>query len=124
IGLSYSRIGPQETHSGGMTEEQAAALNCPSATPTWFRDSRYRLDGYALLNAVVRYTSRDGRWTASLYGNNLTDEIYANNAQSFGRGYWTAGGPTIGINSVMRGAVAEYRGRPREFGITLQYNFY
>ncbi|MGB7215634.1 MAG: TonB-dependent receptor, partial [Gammaproteobacteria bacterium] len=108
IGLSYSRIGPQETHSGGMTEEQAAALNCPSATPTWFRDSRYRLDGYALLNAVVRYTSRDGRWTASLYGNNLTDEIYANNAQSFGRGYWTAGGPTIGINSVMRSAVAEY----------------
>ncbi len=76
------------------------------------------------MNAAVRYTSRDGRWTASLYGNNLTDETYANNAQSFGRGYWTAGGPPVGINSVMRGAVAEYRGRPREFGVSLQYNFY
>ncbi len=129
IGLNYARVGAQETHSGGMTMEQAEALACPpgpngaAPVPTWFRDSRYRLDGYGLLNAAVRYTSRDGRWMASLYGNNLTDEVYANNAQSFGRGYWTAGGPPVGLNSVMRSAVAEYRGRPREYGLTLQYNF-
>lgn len=130
IGFSYARIGPQETHAGGMTAEQAAAAGCSAGpggappVPTWFRDSRYRLAGYNLLNATVRYTSQDARWMATLYGNNLTDETYANNAQSFGRGYWTAGGPPVGINSVMRGAVAEYRGRPREVGLTLQYNFY
>jgi iron complex outermembrane recepter protein len=129
IGLSYARVGPQETHSGGMTPAQASTAGCPpgpggAPVPTWFQDSRYRLDGYGLLNGLVRYTSNDGKWTATLYGNNLTDETYANNAQSFGRGYWAAGGPPLGINSVMRGAVAEYRGRPREYGLTLQYNFF
>ena len=129
IALSYAKTGPQETHPGGLTAEQAAAFNCPAGpggppVATWFRDSRFRLPSFDLLNAVVRYTSDSGRWSASLYGNNLTDEVYANNAQSFGRGFWTSGGPALGINSVMRGAWAEYRGRPREYGLTFQYNFY
>jgi outer membrane receptor protein involved in Fe transport len=124
MALSFARVGPQETHPGGLTAEQNAAFGCPSSVPTWFGDSRYRLDGYGLLNATVRYTSNDGKWMASLYGNNLTDETYGNNAQSFGRGFWAAGGPPIGINSVMRSAVAEYRGRPREVGLTFQYGFF
>jgi iron complex outermembrane receptor protein len=124
IGLNYSKVGPQETHSGGLSAALNAALGCPTATPTFFEDSRYRLDGYDLLNGLVRYTSSDGKWSASLYGNNLTDETYANNAQSFGRGFWTTGGPPIGINAVPRGAVAEFRGRPREYGLTFQYNFF
>src|SRR5690606_4098663 len=124
IGLSYARVGPQETHAGGLTQEQNDAFGCPSGVPTWFRDSRYRLDGYGLLNGMVRYTSSDGKWMGTLYGNNLTDETYGNNAQSFGRGYWAAVGPLLGINSVMRVAVAEYRGRPREYVITFQYNFF
>jgi iron complex outermembrane receptor protein len=124
FGLSLARNGPQETHSGGLTPEQVAALGCPSSLPTAFVDSRYRLEGYEILNGIIRYTSPDGRWSAGLYGNNLTDETYANNAQSFGRGYWGAGGPPSGINIVPRSAVAEYRARPREFGITFQYNFF
>ena len=57
--------------------------------------------------------------------NNLTDEVYANNAQSFGRGFWTQGGPTggAGLSAPPRQAIADYRGRPREFGVTFQYNF-
>jgi hypothetical protein len=56
----------------------------------------------------------------------LTDVVYANNAQSFGRGYWTQGGPAggAGFSAPARQAVADYRGRPREYGITFQYNFF
>jgi iron complex outermembrane receptor protein len=124
VGLSYTRTGAQETHSGGLTPEQNTALGCSGTGATAFVDSRYRLDGYSLLNGLVRYTTNDGRWSASVYGNNLTDETYANNAQSFGRGYWGAGGPPAGINTVPRSAVAEYRSRSREFGLTFQYNFF
>jgi iron complex outermembrane receptor protein len=129
VGLSYSRTGPQETHSGGLTAQQFAEFGCLSPSQniaTAFVDSRYRMDGYGLVNALVRYTNSDGRWSASLYGNNLTDETYGNNAQAFGRGYWGAGGPppATGVNSVPRNAIAEYRSRPREFGLTFQYNFF
>jgi hypothetical protein len=60
-----------------------------------------------------------------LFANNLTDEVYANNAQSFGRGFWTAGGPpgALGLSAPPRSAIADYRGRPREYGLTFQYNF-
>jgi iron complex outermembrane recepter protein len=56
----------------------------------------------------------------------VDDEIYANNAQSFGRGFWTQGGPAggAGLSAPPRQAVADYRGRPREVGITFQYNFF
>lgn len=124
IGLSYTREGPQETHSGGLTPEQNAAFGCTGLGATAFVDSRYRLDGFEVLNGLVRYTSNNGRWQAGLYGNNLTDETYANNAQAFGRGYWGAGGPPTGINTAVRNAIAEYRARPREYGLTFQYNFF
>jgi iron complex outermembrane receptor protein len=125
--LSYTHVGAQETHPGGLTAQQFAQYGCPPAvtTPMWFTDSRYRMESYGLVNGLVRYTSDSGRWTASLYGNNLTDEVYGNNGQSFGRGFWTAGGPTtlVGINAVPRGAFADFRGRPREYGASFQFNF-
>ena len=124
FGLTYSYTGAQETHPGGLTPEQNAALGCPNTTPTTFQDSRYRLDDFALVNATVRFAPADANWGLTLYGTNLTDEHYANNAQSFGRGFWTAGGPLAGINNISRNAIAEFRGRPREFGLTFQYNFY
>jgi hypothetical protein len=81
---------------------------------------------YNLVNASLRYTNDSGRWSATLFGNNITDEVYANNAQSFGRGFWTQGGPAAaaGISAPPRNAIADYRGRPREYGVTFQYNFY
>lgn len=123
VGVNYSFVGAQETHPGGLTAEQIAALNCPTAGPMNFQDSRYRLDSYGLLNATVRYAPADAKWALTLYGANLTDEHYANNAQAFGRGYWTAGGGLVGINNIHRNAIAEFRGRPREYGLTFQYNF-
>jgi hypothetical protein len=123
--LSYAHVGAQETHPGGLTAQQHAAFACPTTTPMWFIDSRYRMESYGLLNGLVRYTADNGRWSASLYGNNLTDEEYGNNGQSFGRGFWTAGGPTtlVGMNAVPRGAFADFSGRPREYGLTFKYNF-
>ena len=91
-----------------------------------FIDSRYEVPSYNILNAALRFSSNSGKWMATLFANNLTDEVYANNAQSFGRGFWTAGGPpgTLGPFAAPRGAVADYRGRPREYGLTFQYNFF
>jgi iron complex outermembrane receptor protein len=124
IGVNYSDTGAQETHPGGLTPAQNTALGCPTTGALNFQDSRYRLEGYGLVNATVRYTPREANWAVTLYGTNLTDENYANNAQAFGRGYWTAGGPLVGINNIHRNAIAEFRGRPREFGLTFQYNFF
>jgi iron complex outermembrane receptor protein len=124
LGINLAHTGPMQTHPGGFTAEENAIYGC-SAFSTTFIDSRYEVPSYDLVNATLRFTSSDGEWSATLYGNNLTDEVYANNAQSFGRGYWTAGGPpgAVGIGAPPRSAVAAYRGRPREYGLTFQYNF-
>jgi hypothetical protein len=114
-----------QTPPGGFTAEETAVFGCTAFAAT-FIDSRYEVPSYSLVNASLRYTSSDGRWGATLFANNLTDEVYANNAQSFGRGYWTQGGPggVAGFSAPPRSAVADYRGRPREYGLTFQYNFF
>lgn len=123
--VSHASTGPMQTHPGGFTADELARYGC-SAFSSTFVDSRYQVESYDLVNATLRYSTKSGKWSGTLYGNNLTDEVYANNAQSFGRGYWTQGGPAGagGLSAPARSAVAEYRGRPREYGLTLQYNFY
>jgi iron complex outermembrane recepter protein len=123
--VSHANTGPMQTHPGGFTPEELARYGCSAFSAT-FIDSRYQVPSYSLVNASLRYTPNDNRWWAMFYVNNLTDEVYANNAQSFGRGYWTQGGPQggAGLSAPARNAVAEYRGRPREYGVTLQYNFW
>ena len=129
--LSYTKTGPMQTHPGGFTPEELASITCfatPAAAvfPSTFIDSRYEVPSYDLANLSVRYSPNDGKWTGTFFVNNLTDEVYANNAQSFGRGFWTQGGPpgAVGLSAPPRQAVADYRGLPREYGITFQYNFF
>ena len=129
--LSYTKTGPMQTHPGGFTPEELASITCfatPAAAvfPSTFIDSRYEVPSYDLANLSVRYSPNDGKWTGTFFVNNLTDEVYANNAQSFGRGFWTQGGPpgAVGLSAPPRQAIADYRGRPREYGITFQYNFF
>jgi iron complex outermembrane receptor protein len=129
--LNYTKTGPMQTHPGGFTPEELAGLTCfatPQAAvfPSTFVDSRYQVPSYNLANLSVRYAPNDGKWTGSFFVNNLTDEVFANNAQSFGRGFWTQGGPpgAVGLSAAPRQAVADYRGRPREYGLTFQYNFF
>jgi iron complex outermembrane receptor protein len=131
ITLNYTHTGPMQTHPGGFTPQELAGITCfatPAAAvfPSTFIDSRYEVPSYDLANLSLRYTPNSGRWTATLFVNNMTDEVYANNAQSFGRGFWTAGGPpgAVGLSAAPRQAIADYRGRPREYGLTFQYNFF
>ncbi len=125
VTVSYTKSGPMQTHPGGFTAEENARFNCGAFAAT-FIDSRYEVPSYVVVNASLRYTTDSGKWSATLFANNLTDEVYANNAQSFGRGYWTVGGPggAAGLSAPARSAVADYRGRPREYGLSFQYNFF
>jgi iron complex outermembrane receptor protein len=125
VTVSYTKSGPMQTHPGGFTPEESARFNCGPFAAT-FIDSRYEVPSYVVVNASLRYTTDSGKWSATLFANNLTDEIYANNAQSFGRGFWTVGGPggAAGLSAPARSAVADYRGRPREYGLSFQYNFF
>ena len=82
-----------------------------------FIDSRYEVPSYGLVNASVRYETKSGKWATTLFVNNLTDEVYANNAQAFGRGFWTVGGPTGTVGPSPRRAtrsqtIARGRARP------------
>ena len=62
----------------------------------------FLIDGYALFNARLGYEWGNGRWRADLWGKNLGDEDYVR----------------IRGNS---GALAEYFGAPRTYGINLTY---
>jgi iron complex outermembrane receptor protein len=123
--LNYTKTGPMQTHPGGFTADELARYGCSAFSAT-FIDSRYEVPSYNLANFSLRYSPNEGKWATTFFVNNLTDEVYANNAQSFGRGYWTQGGPAggSGLSAPARQAVADYRGRPREYGITFQYNFF
>ena len=65
-------------------------------------------DGYGLLRARIDLESSDGKWVASVFGTNLTDERYI-----------TAG---IDRAAVLGFAVVQYA-RPREWGVSFRYNF-
>ena len=91
--------------------------------PGWFFDSRYEMPDYTLVNARVRYTAASGDWELAVFGNNLTNEVYGNYASRFGGGFWDAAGPPVGLATPQRSALGLTMGRPREYGVTFQYNF-
>tara|TARA_B100001939_G_scaffold336752_1_gene340247 strand:- start:34232 stop:36514 length:2283 start_codon:yes stop_codon:yes gene_type:complete len=65
-------------------------------------------DGYALLDASVRYHSPDENWTLILAGHNLTDQRY----REHGFDLSTSPGVQLG-----------YYGAPRTYSLTLRYKF-
>lgn len=70
-----------------------------------YQDRAVRQGGYSLLNARLGLQSRTGRWYAELYGNNLTDKLYARNI--------------IRIDPVV--GTVRYWGEPRSFGLRMGY---
>ncbi|RVT42279.1 TonB-dependent receptor [Sphingobium algorifonticola] len=64
--------------------------------------------GYGILNGRLTWKDADRRFSASVYGLNLTDKEY----YTFGQDALTS-----------QGVAYTYLGRPREFGITLGYSF-
>jgi iron complex outermembrane receptor protein len=71
----------------------------PIAAP-WLEE-----DGYGLLSAKIGWVSADDRWSASLWGRNLTDETYHDEVA----------GNAMGLRA--------YYGDPRMYGVDLQYSF-
>jgi iron complex outermembrane receptor protein len=122
LSLAYGWVGSQQTHPGGTATPCFNAAGAPNVVPTWFFDSRYELPSYGLWNGRVRYTSSDGKWGLTVFGNNLTDEVYGNFATRFGGGFWDGANPA-GVGAPQRSALGITRGRPRELGVTFQYNF-
>ena len=76
------------------------ALSC--ATGLWFEDEQFEL------SARLGWMSMDERWTAALFGTNLTDEAYIN-------------GGTALVESTGTGGIAV--APPRMYGAELQYRF-
>ena len=104
LNLNYAYVGKQATH------------------PSEGTDSSYMLPAYGLVNARIQFALERVPVTISAYANNLLDTTYAVFAQRFGGGYWDSGSG-VGPAAPPRSALSEVRGRPREIGLTLQYNF-
>jgi iron complex outermembrane receptor protein len=108
--LSYSYVGDQPTHPSDLV------------------DSQYILPSYGIVNGRMTWRSPDRKISLSLFANNLLDKTFATYASSFGGGYWDAGGPPStdprNVSQIPpRRAIGFTMGRPREVGLTLQYNF-
>jgi len=104
LNLNYAYVGKQATY--------------PAATG----DSAYELPSYGIVNARIQFVPDGAPVTVSVFANNLFDKTYATYGQRFGGGYWDAGPPSR-LSSPERSALALVRGRPREIGVTMQYNF-
>jgi len=104
LNANYAHVGKQSTH------------------PTEGTDSAYTLPSYGLVNARVQLKLDALPVTVTAFANNLLDNTYATYAQRFGGGFWDS--PSgAGLAAPLRSALSEVRGRPREFGLTVQYDF-
>jgi iron complex outermembrane receptor protein len=119
VGATYSRdFGPL----GAVLNLNYAYVGKQSVYPDDTADSGYILPSYGLVNARLQLTPTDVPVTISVYANNLFDKIYATYAQRFGGGFWDSGAGT-GVAADPRNALSVVRGRPREVGATVKYEF-
>jgi len=123
VGATYNAFTP----IGELTFNLNYAYTDEQAThPTDSGDSAYTLPAIELVNARIQFMPDGSPVTITAFVNNLLDNTYATYGQRFGGGYWDQGGPTASLNPLAqppRSALAEVRGRPREIGLSLQYNF-
>jgi iron complex outermembrane receptor protein len=85
-------------------------------------DSTYQLPAYGLVNARLQMKLTNVPVTITAYANNLFDKVYATYAQRFGGGFWDQG-PATGLGAPTRNMLSVVRGRPREVGFSLKYEF-
>ncbi|MBO9581011.1 MAG: TonB-dependent receptor [Sphingobium sp.] len=93
-----------------------------SVYPDDSADSGYILPSYGLVNARVQFRPSGLPLTITAYANNLLDKVYATYAQRFGGGFWDQG-PATGLGTPPRNMLSVVRGRPREVGFSLKYEF-
>jgi iron complex outermembrane receptor protein len=105
-----------------------------STDPALLSDGSYELPSYDSVNSRVQWTSPNRSTVVTLYANNLLDEHYANFGTKFGGGFWDGfnsqtgiqpglGSVAPGVGAPLRNMVSVTRSRPREYGLTVQYNF-
>ena len=104
VNANYAHVGNQATH------------------PTEGTDSSYTIPSYGLVNARIQVKLDELPVTITAFANNLLDNTYATYAQRFGGGFWDSPAGT-GLAAPPRSALSEVRGRPREVGLTVQYDF-
>ena len=101
------------------TDEQATH-------PSEGTDSAYTLPAIELVNARLQFEPADMPLKLIIFANNLFNNTYGTYGQRFGGGYWDQGGPPSRLHPLAlppRSALAEVRGRPRQVGLTVQYDF-
>ena len=79
-----------------------------SATQRHRRSQFIEIPAYGLLNARLQYDSPGHKWSAAVFGTNLTDQFYLVGGASF-------------LNTV--GVTTEDIGQPREVGVELRAHF-
>jgi len=104
LNANYAYVGEQETH------------------PTSGTDSAYTLPDYGIVNARLQWELDGIPLTVTLFANNLLDKTYATYGQRFGGGFWDSGAGT-GLAAPLRNALSQVRGRPREGGISVEFDF-
>ena len=102
IGLTYLYEDEKSTSIGGedITISQAPTNKL---IPGW--NHPFLLDEINLLNVRAGFTSMDGKWTAFVWGRNVTDEYYWSNS-------------TVNDDTIVRLAA-----KPRTYGLTVNYQF-
>jgi iron complex outermembrane receptor protein len=65
-------------------------------------------DAFSLFDAFLTYVSPQGNWEASVFGKNISDEIYI--VSGF-------------ANGLTQGRTTANLGRPREWGLSFKYRF-
>jgi iron complex outermembrane receptor protein len=105
-----------------------------STDPALLSDGAYLMPSYDIVNARLQWTSKDKKNVITLFANNLLDKTYENFATKFGGGFWDAfntqtgiqpgfGSVAPGVGAPLRNMVSVTRSRPREIGLTYQFNF-
>ena len=105
LNANYAYVGKQATH------------------PSEGTDSSYTLPSYGLFNARAQLKLENLPITVTAFANNLFDNVYATYAQRFGGGFWDSPSGAGPLAAPPRSALSVVRGRPREIGVSLQYDF-
>ena len=105
LNANYTWQGEMETHPSSGT------------------DSSYTLPSYGLMSARAQLKLNDYPVSFTLYANNLLNKTYATYAQRFGGGFWDSGNRNATGALPDRSALSENRGRPREVGMSIRYDF-
>ena len=123
LGATYDAdIGPGRLILNGNYAYTSNQPTHPSETG----DSAYRLPAIRLVNARIKFQPHNAPVSISVFANNLFNRTYATYATRFGGGYWDRGGPVfiqIPASRPERSALFVVRGKPREVGATIQYDF-